>query len=339
MSGGEAVRLLGVVGLYVAGVIGAGFASGQELTVFFVNYGRLGLGGLILAIMLLFLGVILILEHCSLYRTATYGDLFMSFGPTAARFYDGIYTFFLIVGSSVMLAGSAALGSTVLSQLFFRLVTAILVFLVLQGGVQGTLKSGTYLAPFIIALLLIIALWGKPTVLQYREPLNKTGALESGILYASYNLGFSVALLASIHHLLRTRREFWFGALLGNFFLGLCMFLLYLALSELSREQLAHPFPVLYLASNLGLAGKITYRIVLWVAMYSTALANSLALVNRFSHSKKLSWTAANALVCCCSFFFSHLGFKKLIEFAYPFLGLLGLWILANLLRLRWKKG
>ncbi len=45
--------LLAVMGLYVGGVIGAGFASGQELVVFFVRYGAGGLVGILLSVALL----------------------------------------------------------------------------------------------------------------------------------------------------------------------------------------------------------------------------------------------------------------------------------------------
>lgn len=96
--------------LYAAGVIGAGFASGKELAVFFVNYGRAGLVGAILAWLLLLVGSGLILESCAKYNVSSYGQLLHSLQPGLARVFDFLYALFLLVGISVMFAGMGAFG-------------------------------------------------------------------------------------------------------------------------------------------------------------------------------------------------------------------------------------
>lgn len=125
---------------------------------------------------------------------------------------------------------------------------------------------------------------------------------------------------------------------LGNLSLGLVMVVLYFALLGLPKEALRQAFPLQELALNKGRLALFFYRVALWAAMFTTATANSLALLKRLNQTRLGSWTTLNIVVTISSLALSYLGFGVLVEVAYPFLGLLGLWILAGLLRLALKK-
>ncbi|HHY09574.1 MAG TPA: hypothetical protein GX528_03295, partial [Firmicutes bacterium] len=73
--------LLSLVGLYVAGVIGAGFASGQELVFFFVKYGGAGIIGVFAAVLTLTVGSAAVLEYCKKKEINSYEGLFGVLGP------------------------------------------------------------------------------------------------------------------------------------------------------------------------------------------------------------------------------------------------------------------
>lgn len=333
---GDVVRLLAVAGLYVAGVIGAGFASGQELTVFFVNYGWGGLVGVFVTTVFLTLGTILILEFCAERSIRSYEGLFADLSPFGVGVFDWIYTFFLLIGVSVMLAGIGAMGSTTIGHFLLRFGTACLILVVLRRGVEGVLTISGWLAPAIVVVLSVLAAYH---IKAHPPTLPTKGSwrgIEAAALYASYNLGFSMAVFASTHRYLTTRRQRWTMALVGNLTLGLSMLLLYFGLNTLSILELEGPFPLLHLAANAGPIVVRAYRLMLWGAMYTTALAHTFALVGRVTNPGKLNWSSASALVIAVSLSLSFFGFQTLIRVAYPILGLAGLWLLANLLRLHW---
>lgn len=329
MGRGGVVEVLAVAGLYVAGVIGAGFASGQEIVVFFLNYGWGGFAGTLLTLVLLSSTVVVVLEFCSHQGITSYEDLFPILGGRCAPFFDWIYSLFLLIGMSVMLAGSATLGAP------YRFVTALLVFLVLQKGVRAVLEIGSPLALILVVVLGLISL----SQLRTRPPgLPETGSwrgLEAALLYSSYNLGFSMALLASVHHVLTNSKQRWAVSLLGNLILGLLLALLFFALGTLTPKQLADPLPAQHLAYNFGRNGLLVYKLMIWLAMYTTTLANALALVTRITIKGKVSWVWVSLLVLVGAILLSYVGFGTLIRVAYPLLGLGGLWLLANLLRIR----
>jgi uncharacterized membrane protein YkvI len=329
------VSLWRMMGLYVGGVIGAGFASGQELAVFFVSYGRTGLWGILAAFLVLTLGSGLVLGCCIRTNASSYQQIFAALDPRLSRICDLIYTSFLLVGLSVMLAGIGAMGTTAFRGLLFRLATSILILAVLQRGVEGAAKAGGWLAPLMVLIISAFAFYSLGR--HGLAPL-KSGswrAVEAGILFGSYNLGFSLAILASVQRYVRTKRERWKLALGGNLVLGLCMVLLFLALSALDAEQLNTSFPLRGIVAELGFAGAAAYELLLWAAMFSTATAHALALANRLAEDVGLSWMQGASLVLLVSLGLSYAGFAALVRIAYPILGLAGLWILAALVRER----
>ena len=317
----------------MSGMIGAGFASGQELTVFFVKYGLAGLMGICLAVLLLFVGTGLALQFCAKHGVSSYSQFLAVIDPKLSVLLDLLYALFLIVGVSVMFAGLGAIGETSLAEFFFRIGSAFMVFVALYGGVQGVLKVSGWLAPFLVVVLLVMAIHRLGVVGFTRPGSSPVGALEAGTLYACYNLGFAIAVLASSHQHLKTSKERWQLAFLGSVMLGVCMLVLYLALSTLTKEQLQGPFPLVHLLTNGGQIGRVLYKLMLLVAMYTTAVANSLALVSRITQVRSISWALASIAVVAVGVILSYFGFANLIRVAYPLLGLAGLWIVANLLR------
>lgn len=322
-----------IAGLCIGGIMGAGFASGQELTVFFVNYGWGGLAGIGVAIGVLLLGIMLILEFGAKHNVRSYVDLFAALDPRLAGLFDALYSLFLLMGLAVMLAGMSAMGSTPISSLCFRMGSAVLIVVVVSRGVQGILRMSGWLAPALIVALCVL---GSRHLKQQGIALPTEGswlALEAAGLYACYNLGFSLAVLASLQHHLQTRAQRWQLALGVSLALGLCMVILYFALGTLSANQLQAAFPVEQLVANWSSQARRIYQVVLWSAMYTTAVANSLALVSRGNHRVSSDWLRTSVLVVAAGVFLSYFGFTTLIRVAYPILGLAGLWILANLLR------
>lgn len=239
----------------MAGVVGAGFATGKELVVFFVRYGRAGLAGVVWAALLLCAGTGLILESCARHGVSSYGELLKALEPRLSGLFDGLYSLFLLVGTSVMFAGSAVGESSWQSELL-RFGSALLVYLLLRRGTGLVIKVSGWIAPLLVGFLCLMGVvqlanhgltWAQPFV--ERGGLWK--ALEAGTLYACYNLGFALAFLAASHQYLKTRGQRWAMAAVGSGVLGLSMLLLYLALGTLGAAELGDAFPF-SICSRLG---------------------------------------------------------------------------------------
>ena len=335
LHGGDVVRLWSIVGLYIGGIIGAGFASGQELVVFFTNYGVAGMVGIVVAILLLSLGTMLVLDFCARHSVSSYATLLGKLDPKRTHILDVLYSVFLLIGNSVMFAGIGAIGDTPWSSFHLRVITGLLVLLVLRRGVEGVARASAWLAPVLVFILCALSI-DRLRNLGIRIPTHGSWqAMEAATLYSSYNLGFSMTVLASIQTSLKSQRKRLAFVIIANIILGISMVLLFFALGTLTPEELSSPFPLGHLFNSRGVLAIGFYRLMLWGAMYSTAMAHSLALVSRTTEMQRFSWTKSSVLVVLLSLALSYAGFATLIRVAYPILGLAGLWILANLVRER----
>lgn len=339
-SGGGTVDLLGVVGLYIGGVIGAGFASGQELTVFFLRFGRGGLAGVLVTVALLTVGSGLVLEFCAERGITSYRGLFLAFGFHRTGPFEWAYSFILIMGNAVMLAGCAALGAEAGWSEPYRLLTGVLLLVVLSSGRRGILGVSRWLGPFIGLFMIVLAakqLQSSEIKVAHFSEESVLRGMEAGLLYASYNLGFSVAVLAAVSGLFTRAQQRRAFAVISNLLLGSALLLLTLALSTLPPHQLDVQLPVLGIAAAGGPVILSCYRFVLWASMYTTALANSFALTGRLTEKGRLSWRWSAWWVIVFSITLSYIGFSALIRIVYPLLGLAVLWFFLNLIWWRWR--
>ncbi|NLP25030.1 MAG: hypothetical protein GX382_11010, partial [Syntrophomonadaceae bacterium] len=102
------IRLMLVMG-YLGAVVGAGFASGQEIVQFFVAYGSPGLTGALVATLLFASmgGLLLYLSHR--YRVSNYQDLLSRvIGERVSPVIDIMLAVFLFLGISTMFSASGA---------------------------------------------------------------------------------------------------------------------------------------------------------------------------------------------------------------------------------------
>ena len=93
---------------YLGSVIGAGFASGQELVQFFVGYGSAGFGGTILAGCLFAIFGGLLLFWANVHYLDNYQAVLRNlFGRRCATIIDALLALFLFLGICIMLAAGA----------------------------------------------------------------------------------------------------------------------------------------------------------------------------------------------------------------------------------------
>lgn len=312
-----AIRLAAVL---IGSVIGAGFASGQEVLQFFLVYQRGGLLGMVLALLVLALGSKSILSFCHKANCQTYSDMFLRLCPSYARPLETLVTFFLFAGTAVMLAGCEELlrGG--------RILTALLLILGLQRGAQGFLRLSPFLVFVLVALMLgMMTKSIDQTGIKLPDEVLLQG-VPSGVLYASYNLGFALPIFASLGYALPSPKDALLASILATFVLGLLICMQFLALYASSYS--ASVLPLLSLATNLGTFTRNSYGVALGLAMYTTALANGLTLATQVQSHTKLSWSTNVIIVTFISLLLSYVGFSTLIRMAYPLFGGVSLYLL-----------
>lgn len=331
-----------VISAYIGAVIGAGFASGQEIMQFFILHGRPGLLGVALAtILFAYLGGLVMFLSITM-RSGSYRKVIgFLLGEKAGRFMDIINIFMLLAGVGVMMAGSAAVFSE-----HFNLPAragvwsvAVLTSLVLMGGLEGVLSANVCLVPLKYLAVVVISLAallspdgssGNYTTAAAGEGLTGSWAL-AGFLYVSYNMVVPVAVLSSLGKTVPLKTGL-VGGVLGGLLLGLAIFLVTAAGLAHLPEAASYQVPMLYLAGRFGPVLRLSLGLLIWLAILTTAIANAHGFASRLAPAGGVRYRLFGIGSCLLALPLSGFSFTSLVRFLYPLFGWAGLVLLAALL-------
>ena len=148
-------------GSYFGAVVGAGFASGQEVMQFYTNYGVMSMVAIIAAMVIFIWIGTRFAEYGNELHTNTHGPVMKYLcGKYVGKFFEAAFLFFMFIGFSVMISG----GGTTLFQYFGinqyigRVIIAVASVLAVSFGFAITLKIGGFLGPIIVVFSILVAL-------------------------------------------------------------------------------------------------------------------------------------------------------------------------------------
>ncbi len=337
-------QLAKVVTAYIGAVIGAGFASGQEILQFFSLYGWNGLLGVIIAAGLFsYLGSLVMFLAVQM-NTSSYRELlFYLMGFRAGRIMDIFNMLMLLGGLGVMLAGSGAVFSEFLGlpSFFGVWLVALLTCIVILGGLNGVLTVNVFLVPLkflVIVFVSIMALvyQGGFSSLQSAQSAPATAGvaghwLWASILYVSYNMVVPVAVLSSLGRTVSLRIGVTGGAL-GGLGLGLAAALIFLVNLSFYPEITGYQVPLLFVAGRLGSVFQWVLGMLIWLAIFTTAIADAHGFASRLSPNGGIRYRLFGIGACLLVLPLANFGFARLVQVFYPFFGYAGLILLVSLL-------
>ena len=334
-------RFMLIIG-YLGAVIGAGFASGQEIVQFFVTYGANGAKGVLLATALFGICGGLLLYKAHDQKAANYQDMLKHLlGHRLGMAGDFLLAIFLFLGISTMLSASGAVfyEHLYLPKNLGIFLAYILIVVLLASGKKGLIFSYNLLVPIKIVLLLLISGYAaffieanQPEV--YALTFNEEGDwswLISSILYVSYNFALAMVVLTE-YQSVTNRRNGILGAAWGGLILGGLVIINYYSLCKFLPDVMHYQVPMLYVAGHINLTAKHLYTMVLWLGIITTAIANAYGFAQRFSKFTGLSYRICLVLSITLALPLSLQSFSSLVAKIYPLFGILGVTIIAALL-------
>lgn len=306
-----------------------GLHHGQEIFLFFNQFGYKGLLGIIIS------GVI---TSSIIYKT-----LSIVMGNNIEEYKEFLYKIagknkfinktiitivnsFLLIGFYVMIAGFGAYFSQEfnISTYFGAAIGAFLCFTIFSKSINGIVKVSDVLVPIIIILIIalgIAKLNMQNIYIGEYTPYTIKAFLYSTI-YASYNSITLIPMIISLKNYIKNKKDiskisFLCGII--SSFLGTIIFLL-LNTTSLSNIEI----PMVYIASKVGRTFKYLYGIVILIAILTSAIAEGYSFLRNTTKNKK-EYKAMNIFICVSSIFISRIGFSKLVNILYPFFGYLSL--------------
>lgn len=338
------VSALKIAGVYIGTIVGAGFATGQEILQFFARFGLSGLWGIILttALFILFGYIVMELGY-KLFAQSHLEIIRYSGGRVIGSIMDIMITFFLFGSMTAMIAGTGALFAQQfgLPAFWGSLLMAVITTITVLTGINGVINSISIVVPFLLASVIGISIFTiikSPPLMSAAQTIEKNIFMSNWwlatVLYISYNIVLSIGVLGPLGAHAKDERAIFKGAALGGLGLGLGTLMIYLAICGNIINIQNMEVPMSYIAGNISHLVQLIYAVILVAEIYTTAVGSlysfSARTVNLERSPRK--GKAIVAGVATMAFFASLLGFSNLVKYLYPSVGYLGIIMLICLI-------
>jgi uncharacterized membrane protein YkvI len=325
---------------YIGTVVGAGFATGQEILQFFTRYGFPSYWAILCSVILFIVVGRSIMFYGGKLGAKSYGNVTNYIFGKAASFvnlYLGI-TFVFICGA--MFAGAGALFEEQwgIPYLIGAFTTALLTLLITLIGIRGILVVNSIIVPCLIVFNLLVFIHTvdkgfQPVVTAQRiSPGEVFALLRTGAAYASFNLVLSIGVLAPMGGEIRDKAALTRGSILGGGLLGLLLMIGNYVLLCFIPEVFHREVPQMIVVNQMGGIFTAIYGLVIWAEIFTTAVGNLFAIHtvvrDKFRSVSALPAVAASlmGLILCL------LGFSNIVSWFYPILGMIGFGLSAVIL-------
>ncbi len=324
-------QIFNIAGVYTAIILGAGFASGQELINFFVQFDIEGFIGLIIAGVIFAMVGICTLYICHNKKISSYSEFVQylagNFFGKAIKLIVSVFIFVLF--STMIAAGGATLEQAFQFPFFGGVVIiASICFITLLFDLDGLVHINSILAPIMVIGGMFIGLYTffaqTVTVFSPVQEFVRQNWLVSAVIYASYNIITAVTVLSSMGNIINNKKTAFWGGILGGIamtILGLCMSLpLFLDYAEVAHKEI----PLLSIMSNELPIFEYMYLIIMLVAIYTTAIGNGFAFFQTVLSNLPFNKTVLKFAMTCVGILASQIGFSNFVKTVYPIFGLFG---------------
>jgi uncharacterized membrane protein YkvI len=318
---------------YAGTIVGAGFATGQEILQFFTRYGAGATATILLAgLLFVWLGTRMMLLAGSL-RAASYEDLNKHlFGPKVGEWFS-LFTLVMLFGiTTVMLAG----GGSVFNEHFNLsyqtglLITLVFAYLVIAKGLQAIVAVNSVVVPLMVLFcaLMVISTIGTPGADNWLTMTSDASALNvwsAPFLYVSYNLVTAQAVLVPLGASIADRKTIVRGGVIGGTLVTAMLVAGHYALASQMPGIAQFEIPMSRLIARLGENVQLLFICVIFGEIFTTYIANVYGLTLQIR--QRTGWPVKPVILAILigTYLIGQIGFSTLLSTLYPLFGMLGL--------------
>lgn len=324
---------MAVVGL----IVGAGFASGQEMMQYFVAFGRWGIAGAVLAGVVMAAAVAAVLSLASYFLAGEHTAVFDRISsPIMSRILDVAVMVTLFSTGFVMFAGA---GANLRQQFDLPLWAGSLLMVVLVAltgmlDVDKVTRIIGAISPFIIVFLVgasIYSIIRADGTLAELEPATE-GLLTtlpnwwvSAVNYVGFNFMVAVSMAIVIGGTHLNPREAGVGGLLGGAIFGGLLIIVSVALFYSVEAVGGDDMPMLTIVDRVNPALGVAMAVVVYGMIFNTAIGMFYALGKRLTRNRKDRFRPVFLGSVAVGLALSFIGFQTLVSTVYPAIGYIGI--------------
>lgn len=340
-------KILQMASAFIGIIIGAGFASGQEILQYFVSFGYLGIVAAILASALFaFMGMTLTKLGSKTHATSHSDVIYNISGRFLGRLIDYILIIALFGFGVVMIAGS---GSTFHQQFGFPPLLGsglmiIFIMISVSGHVERVVKVIGSITPFLIASVLFLGIYSIVTkdlsfAQLHQLTMEQKPAVSNWFISTLNYVSMNIVLGASMTIVMggdeKNEKTAALGGLFGGLGIGVLILISYFTIFS-KIDVVGHvDMPLLKVADELSPILGMIYSIILYGMIFNTTLSLFYSLGARFAEIGTKKFKMFIFIMAVLALLLSFAGFTKLVSLLYPLIGYMG-FVLCAILAFSW---
>ncbi|WP_291632358.1 transporter [Clostridium sp.] len=326
--------------VFVGTIVGAGLASGQEITQFFSTYGYMSFFGILICGLIYIVISSIIISISVKHKLSSYTELITLVSPGFFGVITDIFTsFFLISGAAIILAGSGALLHQYfgVSKWIGILLMSIISLYTLLKGTKGLITINSFIVPclttIIITIFVLYLMFYKDMVSasyikqipSYKNNILPAQWFISALLYAGFNMLCCSGVLVPLSSEIKRKRILIPGVILGALVLTILCYLVNIMLLLNIPQIFKYEIPLMYITHRFGTLLQILLLCVIWCEMFSTEVSDIYSVGKTLEKKFNIPYKRAVLLILVIALPISQIGFRNLIKILYPGFGAISL--------------
>lgn len=329
-------NVLKVVFVLIGTLIGAGFASGQEIYVFFFSHGMQGILGILISCFLMGIVIYKTLKILKKNQINTYNDFLNTLlkkykNTKIVQIINMVINIFILVTFFIMIAGFGAYFEQELgiNSIIGSLILATFSFIVFTKNIKGVVKVNELIVPILIVFLSIIGIINLKEVNilelnKYVINLSESNWFIDAILYCSYNSILLIPVILTLKEYLENKRKIKLISIITTIITIILSFIVFIILVRVDVDIKNLEMPAVYVVSKGFEILRILYGFIILASIFTTSVSLGTSFLQNTSKNKK-NYTQIALLMCITSVLVSKIGFSNLVSLLYPIFGYLGL--------------
>jgi len=333
------MSILKVVFVIIGTLVGAGFASGQEIYLFFFSYGLKGILGILVSSLVMTFVIyktFIILNKYNIKNYKEFLDVLIQTKNNNNYFniktiINIIINIFILITFFIMIAGFGAYFEQEfgINNILGSIALSVLCFIIFMTSTKGVIKVNQIIMPILITSVVVIGIINIKDINilnldNYIIQTNYESWFLNGLLYASYNSILLIPALITLKELIKNKKQIKYISIITMIIIIALSIMIFLLLIRVDVDITKLEMPVVYVVSNMvkGLNG--FYGVIILGAIFTTAISLGISFLQNTAKNKK-SYTQIALIMCITSVIVSKFGFSNLINLLYPIFGYFGL--------------
>jgi uncharacterized membrane protein YkvI len=332
-------------------IVGAGFASGQEVLQYFTSFGMIGIvGAIISAALFAYMGMTMTRLGSRMQATSHRDTIHKISGKLLGTIIDYIIIFTLFGVGVVMIAG----GGSILNQQFGlpvfvgNLLLIALVILTATLNVNRVVQVIGSITPFLIISIILLFIYSIATMDASFTELNPIAKqhdsalsnwIFSAINYVSFNIAVGVSMSIVMGGDEKNEKTAAIGGLIGGLTIGVLIMVSHFMIFSKIDVIGSFDMPILKLADDISPILGVVYCLILFGMIFNTAASMFFSFSARFTEIGTKKFKIFTLITGIVAFSLSFVGFTELVALFYPLIGNLGLVLMIVLIVASFRMG